>query len=77
MHMPGFTAEASLSKTDKRYHMGEAGRIVPQKLPQTVSPQWLGLLTPTISPVPNPWSRIPNCGPDGVLICYQGHCSCW
>ena len=30
MHMPGFTAEASLYKTAEPYAMGTAGRSVPQ-----------------------------------------------
>jgi len=81
MHLPGFAAEASLYKTDACYHMGRAGSWGPQGFSQIVSSQLL-------EPIPNPWSRIPvslvldlwsripNCGPDGVLICFRGRCFC-
>ena len=70
---PGFTAEASLYKTGEHDRIGRTGIIAAPGLPQTISPQQVGVFSlDTLG-----WSRIRNCGPDGILICYPGRgCYC-
>jgi hypothetical protein len=69
---PGFTAEASLYKTGEHYRIGRTGILAAPRLPQTISPQVGVFSLDTLG-----WRRIPNCGPDGILICYpRGGCWC-
>jgi hypothetical protein len=67
MNMPRFTAETSLYSTGVDYRNRVHSSLLESTLFRTIFPQMQEYSS----------LRIPNCGPNGVLICYQGHCSCW
>jgi hypothetical protein len=71
MNIPGFTAEASLLRKSERYRRAAGNLSTTDNRRHGVSPQqgFSGLGDPR-------FRRIPDCGPDGILICFPWGCFC-